>query len=130
MGLALERQAELVGSGPCPLLRILGVAAHWFAAGVFGKDAFGLLAKTARAAHRPDLIAGRAGGTQVIDDGVRIGLAQHRSGVFSFPWLLQVVVGDGREFRHPAAGKCPGGVLVLALFDRILNARRVDAGGA
>ena len=62
MGLGLKRQAELIGSGLHPLLRILGFAAHWFAAGVFGKDAFGLLAEAARAAHCPDLIAGRAGG--------------------------------------------------------------------
>ena len=43
---------------------------------------------------------------------------------------MEVHGGYGRQFREPLADEVAGGVVVLALFDRVVDADGVDAGGA
>ncbi len=56
--------------------------------------------------------------------------AQQRLRARPFPRLLQKGIRHLGQFGQPAAGEGAGRVLVLALLDRVVDARRVDAGGA
>ena len=120
--------------------RALGAAARFggavvdeilgFAAGMTGDEGCGLGVEAMALAHLPDHRAGMACGGGDIHDRRGIGFVQDAGRAGPGPRAMQIGIGQIAQFGAPAAGEAACWVLVMALFDGVVDARRVHACGA